>query len=207
MFVIIVGGGHLAVGLARFMSSRKDDVVIIDRKMNASKLGQSFDGIIVDGDPMDIATLESTGIQQCDLFIAVTGDDNVNAACAQAAKVLFKVPKVLARIADPARESFYRSIGLSVVCPTVTGINEVLDWLAADSANPIEASLDPSTICIRPRKEWIGKDIRSVSESVGFAVLGIIRKGVCLPVSRQSLIDENDTLIVSMKQKKGLQLL
>jgi trk system potassium uptake protein TrkA len=203
MFVIIVGSGRLAVGLACSMSLRKDDVVIIDRGIDAGKLGASFDGVLVDGDPMDIETLNQSGAPRCDLFMAVTGDDNVNAACAQAAKLLFKVPKVLARIADPARESFFRELGLSTVCPTTTGINEVLDWLTSDRLHPWDLYLEPSIICVQPRGDWIGKNFDVIDKSQGVKIVGVIRKGFLARMPSRDFVREGDTVVVSMRHNRG----
>lgn len=203
MFVIIVGSGRLAIGLARSMASRKDDVVVIDKGIEASKLGESFDGIIVDGDPMDIETLGKAGTPHCELFIAVTGDDNVNAACAQVAKFIFKVPKVLARIADPDRESFFRELGLSTVCPTTTGVNEVLDWLTSDRLHPWDICLEPSILCVQPRKDWIGKNFEAINISQGIKIIGIIRKGILTKMPSRDFIREGDTVVVAARQDKG----
>jgi K+ transport systems, NAD-binding component len=207
MFVIIVGSGRLAIGLACSMASRRDDVVIIDRGIDARKLGDSFDGVSVDGDPMDIETLEKVGARRCDLFIAVTGDDNVNAASAQAAKLLFNVPKVLARIADPPRESFFRELGLSTVCPTTTGINEVLDWLTSDRLQPWDVYMEPSIVCVQPKKEWIGKNFGAIDKSQGVKIVGVVRKGILTRIPSRDFVREGDTVIVSIRHKRGQRLL
>ena len=106
MFVLIAGSGRLGVGLARAMSSRQDDVVIVDFGLDQGHMGEGFDGVIVDGDPMDMEVLEMAGARNAALFIAATADDNVNIFCAQAARILFGVKEVLARIADPREGSF-----------------------------------------------------------------------------------------------------
>ncbi len=207
MFVIIVGSGRLAIELACSMASRRDDVVIIDRAIDAGKLGESFDGIIVDGDPMDIRALKKAGAERCDLFIAVTGDDNVNAASAQAAKLLFNIPKVLVRIADPSKASFFRELGLSTVCPTTTGINEVLDWLTSDLMQPWDVAMEPSILCVQPKKEWIGKKFNTIDKSQGMKIVGIVRKGILTRIPSRDVVREGDTVIVSIRHKRGQRLL
>jgi trk system potassium uptake protein TrkA len=137
VFVIIAGSGKLGIGLARALSSRKDDVVVVDRGLESGCLGEGFDGVIVDGDPLDMEVLERSGTRRAELFIAVTADDNVNAACAQAARELFGVRTALARISDPEREAFYRGLGLGTVCPTTTGINQVLELILQDRFIPL----------------------------------------------------------------------
>jgi trk system potassium uptake protein len=202
MFVIIAGNGRLAVGLACSMSSRKDDVVIVDTGIDALSLGADFDGIIVDGDPMDMETMKKAGIERCELFIAATGDDNVNIACAQAAKVLFKMPKTLARIADPELEAFYRGLGLATVCPTATGINQVLDMIAQDNFGHLDASLDSNMICVRPMKAWIGQPFTSILDKGETRVVGVVRNGRLSRVARGDRIRQEDTVVVTRAETK-----
>jgi trk system potassium uptake protein len=202
MFVIIAGNGRLAVGLARSMSSRKDDVVIVDTGIDALSLGSDFDGIVVDGDPMDMETIKRAGIERCDLFIAATGDDNVNIACAEAATALFKVPKTLARIADPELEDFYRGQGLVTVCPTATGINQVLDMIAQDNFGHLDASLDSNMICVRPLKEWVGQSFTSILDNGETRVVGVVRNGRLSKVARGERIRQEDTVVVTRAETK-----
>jgi trk system potassium uptake protein len=202
MFVIIAGNGRLAVGLARSMSSRKDDVVIVYTGIDALSLGSDFDGIVVDGDPMDTETIKRAGIERCDLFIAATGDDNVNIACAQAAKALFKVPKTLARIGHPELEDFYRSLGLVTVCPTATGINQVLDMIAQENFGHLDASLDSNMICVHPLKEWIGQSFTSILDNGETRIVGVVRNGRLSRVARGDRIRQEDTVVVTRAETK-----
>jgi trk system potassium uptake protein TrkA len=184
------------------MSSRKDDVVIVDTGIDALSLGSDFDGIVVDGDPMDMETIKRAGIERCDLFIAATGDDNVNIACAEAATALFKVPKTLARIADPELEDFYRGLGLVTVCPTATGINQVLDMIAQDNFGHLDASLDSNMICVRPLKEWIGQSFTSILDNGETRVVGVVRNGRLSRVARGERIRQEDTVVVTRADTK-----
>ena len=54
MFVMIAGNGRFAVGLACAMSSRKDDVVIVETGIDALSLGADFDGFMFVFETMDM---------------------------------------------------------------------------------------------------------------------------------------------------------
>ena len=202
MFVMIAGNGRLAVGRACAMSSRKDDVVIVDTGIDALSLGTDFDGIVVDGDPMNMDTMEKAGIERCELFIAATGDDKVNIACAQAASALFKVPKTLARIADPDLESFYHGLGLTTVCPTATGINQVLDMVAQDNFGQLDANLDSNMICVHPMKEWIGHSFTSILGRGEPRVVGVVRNGRLAKVAHGDTVRHDDTVVVARAESR-----
>lgn len=199
MFVVIAGSGRLGAGLAQAMSSRKDDVVVIDKGLTAGRLGENFDGVIVDGDPMDSEVLNLAGIGRADLFIAVTGDDNVNVFCAQTARSCFGVKEVLARVADSEKEAFYRKLGLGTVCPTITGINQVLEAVSRDRFSPILAYVDPNMVCVHPLEEWIGKKYSQIEISKGARIAGLVRSGLFSRLYGKDAVRPDDTLLVSRK--------
>ncbi|MFZ2635732.1 MAG: NAD-binding protein [Rectinemataceae bacterium] len=203
MYVIIIGSGNLGVGLALALSSRKDDVVVVDHGADSGRFGEGFDGMLVDGDPMDMKVLELSGMPRADLVIAVTSSDNVNVTCVQAAKELFGVKKVLARIADPEREKFYRSIGLGTVCPTVTGVNQVLELVLADRFAPFAASLDPSMLCVHTLPEWVGLSFSKIVPREGGHIVGVMRGGRLARVVRREVVRSEDTVVIALKAEKG----
>ena len=64
-----------------------------------------------------------------DAFIAVTNGDNTNAMSAQIAKMVFKVPHVVARLYDPIREETYQTLGLETVSPTNIGVAKIKEMI------------------------------------------------------------------------------
>jgi trk system potassium uptake protein TrkA len=202
MFVLIVGSGRLGIGLARAMSSRHDDVVIVDNGLDDGRMGEVFDGVIVDGDPMDLEVLELAGIRNAELFIAVAADDNVNVFCVEAATTLFGVPKSLARIADPDRELFFREIGMQTVCPTVSGINQVLEFILEDRFSALATNLDPSLICVHPLQSWVGKPCSSVQIPDRMKIVGILKHGNFTKLYPKEILRQEDTVVISREREK-----
>jgi trk system potassium uptake protein TrkA len=196
MYVVIAGKGKLGAGLARVLSERGYDVVVIDDGCGSGKLGAAFDGIVVSGDPADDDTLRSAGLDKADAFVAVTADDNKNIMSIQAAKISFGVRFVLARISDPSRESFYRSLDLDTVCPTLTGINQILAALLGDSFSSLRANIDPTIAVVLPLPAWIGKRIDEIGELAGRAIAGIVRKDSVEKPLRSARVREGDSLIL-----------
>lgn len=206
MFVLIVGSGRLGVGLAKSMSSRKDDVVIVAENLDSNSLGEDFDGIAVDGDPMDLGVLETAGARKAALFIAVAADDNVNIFCAQAAKSIFGVKEALARIADPEKEAFYREQSLETVCPTVTGINQVLEHIVEERSSEIGASLDPSYLCVRAPDQWLGMPCSSVKAPGSMHIVGLMKDGHIVKAGRHEVVRRGDTIVLTRGHEVGGRL-
>ncbi len=59
------------------------------------------------GTALEIDALTEAGIEDADVFIASTNGDNTNLVIAQIAQQRFEVPKVVARVLDPARAAWY----------------------------------------------------------------------------------------------------
>jgi trk system potassium uptake protein TrkA len=129
MFIIVAGCGRLGSRLSRNLSEAGHDVVVVAKADELKRLDKVFDGVCLSGNPIDEDLLKRGGIEKADAVIAVTADDNVNVMVAQIAKEIYGVAFVVARISDPEREEFYQQLGLTTVCPTNMGINQIAGWL------------------------------------------------------------------------------
>src|SRR3954452_14533176 len=119
MKVVILASGRVGARLATMMDRKGHDVSIIDSNPDSfRRLPESFQGQTVLGTGIDVDVLKSAGIEKADAFAAVTNYDNANIMACEVVTEIFGVQKVLARIYDPGRESFYHQLGLETVCPT-----------------------------------------------------------------------------------------
>ena len=121
MYIVIVGCGRLGAYLANGLSREGHGVVTIDIDERAfGGLSPEYGGFRVEGDATELAVLRQAKMDQADVVIATTQEDNVNLMVAQVARKVFAVPRVLARVFDPKREGIYRRLGVETVCPTST---------------------------------------------------------------------------------------
>lgn len=139
-YIIVVGCGRLGVHLASEFSRRGHSVVVVDpEELALASLPPDFGGFRMEGDATEVAILRQAKAEQADQLIAVTRDDNVNLAVAQMAKVVCRVPEVVARVSDPDREAIFRDLGVRTVCPLTLAAGELLR-AAADSPGGREMS-------------------------------------------------------------------
>ncbi len=132
MKVIILGCGRQGAYLAQRLDKQGHDVTVIDRNSDSfRRLGPDFHGTMLLGVGIDEDVLRRAGIENADAFVAVTNGDNTNAMAAEIARLVFQVPKVIARLYDPAREETYRTMGLvETVSPTVMGATKIIELLS-----------------------------------------------------------------------------
>ena len=119
MRVLIMGCGRVGARLAAMLDEEKHQVTIIDMDTYSfRRLPSSFGGTALYGNGIDAEALKRAGIEEADIFVAVTQGDNRNVMACQIATHVFNVPRVLCRIYDPLREEMYRGLGLETISPT-----------------------------------------------------------------------------------------
>jgi trk system potassium uptake protein TrkA len=201
MYAIIAGSGRLGAGLAHALCSDGHDVAVIDSPLDRRRLDSSFDGLAIEGNPVDSEILELAGIRKAELFVAATADDNVNAAALQAAKGIYGVAVAVAQIADPEKESFYRQLGFDTICPTTTGINQILDFIRDKTFSPLRAVVDPSMVCVVPREDWIGRRPVEIAMPAGKRIVGLVRAGKAMTPAEARELREDDSIILASRRK------
>ena len=125
-YIIIVGCGRLGANLANTLSDENGNVLIMDTSKDSfRRLSSDFGGLSLVGNGTDLDNLHTAQIEKASAVIAVTNDDNTNIMIVQLARELFKVPRVIARLYDPERETVYRDLGIDTICPAVLSAKEV----------------------------------------------------------------------------------
>jgi len=137
MKAIIVGCGRLGSLVAISLQERGYEVCVIDRDGDAFlRLGKDFSGETMVGSGLDETVLQSAGIREADIFMALTGNDNYNIMSAQIAKACFSVPRSIARVDDPIKAGIFKEVGIETICLTSIGLNLILEMISAGSMTP-----------------------------------------------------------------------
>ncbi len=199
MQVVIIGCGKVGAKFAHVLSEEGNEIVIISNDSKAFKnLPRNFDGVTITGVPIDQDVLKSAGIETADALVAVTEDDNVNIMVCQVAKEIFKVPKVIARIYNPAREHVFHAFGLDTFCPTDITVNVIRALV--DSEEDISTHTIGNTSIIFKNKKitegHIGKRIDQIKLKEGM-VFGIIRAGDFIFSNFTGKLIRDDVLVIA----------
>lgn len=124
MKVVIMGCGRVGAWLARLLDAEGHQVTVLDndadafRRLKFPGLEGEFKGAALFGNGIDQEKLKDAGIEQADVFFALTQGDNRNIMASQIAKHVFQVPRVICRIYDPLRQELYASLGIEAISPT-----------------------------------------------------------------------------------------
>jgi trk system potassium uptake protein TrkA len=119
MKVLIMGCGRVGARLATVLDEEGHEVTVLDNDTYSfRRLPASFGGTALFGNGIDEEALKKAGIEEADVFVALTQGDNRNVMSCQMAKHIFNVPRVMCRIYDPLREEMYGALGLETISPT-----------------------------------------------------------------------------------------
>jgi trk system potassium uptake protein len=131
MFMVIVGAGRVGSTVAKRALAEGNEVSVLDEdplsheRLEDPEAGSWEDrgGRFTVGTALEVAALEAAGIERADVFVASTNGDNTNLVIAQIAQKRYEVPKVVARVLDPARAEWYSERDIEIVSPTQTAID------------------------------------------------------------------------------------
>ncbi len=121
MNILIVGCGRVGTRLSTTLDRMGHHVSVVDTRASAfNYLDSEFSGLAIVGTGIDEDILRSAGVEQTDMFFAVTNADNTNLMAAQIAKSVFHIRDVTARVYDPVRAEIFMAMGIKTICPTIT---------------------------------------------------------------------------------------
>lgn len=134
MFVLIVGCGRAGAALAKNLMADGHTVSVLDESADAHRLldigldgnWEDAGGMFTVGTALETDALIEAGIERADAFVAATNGDNTNLVIAQIAQRRFNVDKVVVRVLDPNRATWYGEQGLKTICPTQAGIDMLI---------------------------------------------------------------------------------
>jgi trk system potassium uptake protein TrkA len=199
MQVVIIGCGKVGAKFAQVMSEEGNEIVIVSNDSKSFRnLPPDFEGLTVTGVPIDQDVLKMAGIETADILVAVTEDDNINIMVCQVAKEIFKVPKVIARIYNPAREHVFHEFGLETICPTDITVN-VMRALVDSEDDLSTHTIGNTSVIFRQAKispDYIGKRIDQVKIKEGM-IFGVIRSGDFMFANSAGKIMQNDKLVIA----------
>lgn len=131
--MVIVGCGRLGSLLAGKLSFAGHNVVIIDRREEAfALLPPEFSGFCMTGDAVEHLILQSAKLDQADYLMTMTEKDTLNLMVALIGRVIFSVPKVIARIYDQHYEDLYHAYDIDTISPTKLAAGQFLRMLGED---------------------------------------------------------------------------
>src|SRR5687768_2345272 len=121
MRIVVVGAGNVGTFVAKDLSRRGHDIVVIEQHPETIAVAKQELPEVnwVKGDACELYTLDAAVLSSCDVCVAATGDDEDNLVVSLLAKQEFAVPRVVARVNHPDNEwLFTETWGVDVAVST-----------------------------------------------------------------------------------------
>lgn len=161
------------------LSEEGHSVVIVDKKSDAFRRLNRFQGKTLVGSGFDRDVLFKADANQADALAAVTSGDNTNILCARIARDNYHIKNVVARIYDPRRADIYMKLGIPTVATSLWTTQQVKRWMMP-SEDSIEWTDGASTLHLLERivpDALAGRPLTYFNISDNVRVVGLIRAG------------------------------
>jgi len=210
--IYIAGAGNIGTSLANKINN-EFNIKLIEKDTEASELAsEKLDNVLIlNADAADQEFLASEAIQDCDVFVAVTQDDETNVLCSLMAKKL-GTKKTITII---NKEAYFDLVGKNeldiIVSPVQITVSHLLKYIRRGAvsnihkvkkgmAEAIELTVDNSISGL------MGKTISSLDLTGDISIPCIKRGDEVLMAHGKTEIFDNDHLIVFYKSKEDLDL-
>lgn len=120
MKVMIAGAGAVGTYIAEDLTRSGHDVLVFDTNRElVAKLSPGAPYRLIAADACEVSCLQEGGVEDADVVVAATGDDEDNLVISLLAKQEFAVPRVIARVNHPKnRWLFNEAWGVDVAVST-----------------------------------------------------------------------------------------
>lgn len=96
--IAVLGGGQVGSSVAKILTDDGNDITLVDSNASVLEALQDDNDIkTIQGNASSPSVLKQAEIEDCDILIATTANDEVNLVSCHLAKNLFNVPNTLSR--------------------------------------------------------------------------------------------------------------
>ena len=173
MKIIIAGAYAIGTYLAKLLTRNNYDIVLMDSDAeNLEKLSRDFDLMAMLASPTSIKAQREAGVQDAELFIAVTPDENVNLNACMIAKQL-GAKKTVAKVDTyeyslPQNQEFFKKLGISsIIYPEMLAAKDIIAGLKMSWVRQRwdvhDGALVMLGIKLREGCEILGRPLREIS--------------------------------------------
>jgi trk system potassium uptake protein TrkA len=201
--VVVFGAGGIAAQVAEMLRRMRVVVrMIVPLRDDAEALAARLDGVtILHGDGTDLKLLREERVGECDAYLGLSDQDEVNLMSCQLARTL-GVERTVALVQKPDYVSLYEQLGVSVaVSPRLLCANAILSIVRGGSVHRIasieEGQAEVVELEIPPGSKLVGKLLKDAKFPRGSVVGAIARENGEIVVPRgDDVIAAHDNLVV-----------
>ena len=200
--IIIMGGSRIAVRTVQILPEYMRTKIIENDINRCNRLSELVDDdvMIINGDGRDIELLTEEGIKNTEAFVALTGSSETNILACLAAKRM-GVTKTVAEVENIDYISMAESLDIGTVINKkfIAASHIYQMMLDADVSNVkclTFANADVAEFTVKQGARITRSQIKDMGLPKGATIGGLIRNGEGILVTGNTLIQENDHVVV-----------
>lgn len=202
MKVTVVGGGKIGYYLAKTLIEHHHDPTVIEQDKKTSRfIANDLDIPIICGDGTTMEVLEAAAVAQSDAVICVTGMDENNLIACQLAKMIYNVPKTIAKVNNPKNAGVMKQLGVDIVISGTDNIANLLEREVDTSAIKQMLSLNEGNasiieVSLQPDSDLDGTKIKDVKLPLSCNIVSITRSSKLIIPRGNSVLHGGDKLLI-----------
>ncbi|MGB0652172.1 MAG: Trk system potassium transporter TrkA [Thermoplasmatota archaeon] len=204
MRIVVGGAGEVGYNVARALYEEGHDLAVIESDQDRIERLQDLDVIVIEGNAASRSCLRDAGIEDAELYIGCTGDDEVNMVGCALAKTYGC--RTLARInsidyLDQPYSDQYASMGIDMaVCPELVAAIRIGRLLAQPNLVAAEVFSHGKVFVAEGRVAddafVVGKKVADVEPPAGFNLVAIYRGDDILIPGGSTKFEAKDRLLM-----------
>jgi trk system potassium uptake protein len=208
--IMIAGGGNIGMRFAQAIEKDYDVKIIEWSKKRGEVLAQELDrALVLNGDSTDEDLLYNEHVEECDMFLALTNDDENNIMSALLAKRM-GARRVVALINRKAYADLMQGGQIDIaISPAQVTIGSLLQHIRQGDVVAVHSLRRGAAEAIeviahgdRSGSKVIGRAIRDIELPKGASIAALTRKGQAYVAHDEMVIEPDDHLIVFVGNKK-----
>lgn len=203
MKVIVVGCGKVGYTLAEALCSENHDVTVIDNnEEKIERISNSLDVVGIKGNGASYHVLQEAGVEECDVLIAATSQDEINMLCCLIAKKAAQC-KTIARVRDPDYYSeigfIQEELGLSMaINPELSAASECFHLVRAPFAMELDSfakdKVEMITFTLPAGSPWVGQKLMDLKRSSSFLLAIVVRNHKAMIPNGNTKLEQGDRI-------------
>jgi trk system potassium uptake protein TrkA len=215
--ITIAGGGNIGLRLAKMLESRYNVRVIEYKKQRCIRLSDQLDrAIVIQGSASDKELLQEESIEETDVFLALTNDDEANIMSSMLAKRL-GARKVMTLINNPAYVDVVQGGDIDIaISPQTTTIGSLLTHVRRGDIVNVHSLRRGAAEAIEiiahgdaKSSKVVGKALEDIDLPEGANIGAIVRQGPdgdeVIIAHDDVVVESGDHVIVFLLQKKHIR--
>jgi trk system potassium uptake protein TrkA len=208
MYIIVVGGGDLGLSLVKFLLDEGHEVVVVEKDPSRfAKISEELGESAILGDGAELGTMLDMGANRADVLVAVTGTDQDNLIICQLAKLIYLIPRTIAKINDPKNEELFSSLGVDATVSSTKTISSLIEEkIDAGMTIPIlafkEGGVEIFKSTLSKDSSLLNRKISKIKLPAECIIIGILRGNEVVIPRGDTVFREEDEIFVLIRKEK-----